>query len=138
MSGRLGKNLLKYGITVGVCLTFVAIFCFSRDILQQTLTVKYRILCDAFTVPGAICLCLGVLIWASTDGFFDGLTYCLSIAWRSMIPGGRATPPEKYYDYVLRKREKRATGFGFLFIVGGILMAFALLFMALFYRAYNG
>ncbi len=136
MSGRLRKNLLKYGITVGICLAFAAIFCFSRDILRQTLTVKYRILCDAFTVPGAICLCLGVLIWASTDGFFDGLTYCLAIAWRSMIPGGRATPPEKYYDYVQRKREKRITGYGFIPIVGAVFMAVAIVFLLLFNSVY--
>ncbi len=136
MSTRLGKNLLKYGITVGVCLGFAAIYCFSRDILQQTLTVKYRTLCDAFTVPGAICLCLGVLIWASTDGLFDGLTYCLSIAWRAMIPGGRATPPEKYYDYVMRKREKRITGYGFIPIVGAVFMAIAIVFLLLFNSVY--
>lgn len=136
MNVRLRKNLLKYGITVAVCLAFAAIFCYSREFFQQTLTVKYRILCDAFTIPGSICLCLGILIWASTDGFFDGLTYCLSIAWRSFIPGGRAAPAEKYYDYVMRKRDKRITGYGFIPIVGAVFMAIAIVFLLLFNSVY--
>lgn len=135
MSEELRNRLLKYGISAGVCAGLVLVYCTTRNFSQMELVEKYRTLCDAFTIPGLLCLCVGVLIWASNDGFFYGLSYCLNVAWRALIPGARYKS-ERYYDYVTRKKEKQITGYGFLFLVGGICMAFALVFMALFYRIY--
>ncbi len=135
MSEKLRNRLLKYGISAVVCAGLAVIYCATRNFSQMELVEKYRTLCDAFTIPGLLCLCVGVLIWASNDGFFYGLSYCLNVAWRALIPGARYKS-ERYYDYVTRKKEKQITGYGFLFLVGGICMAFALVFMALFYRIY--
>ena len=128
-------NLLKYGISGAVCLGLAVFYCGVRDFSQMELVEKYRTLCDGFTIPGLLCLCLGVLIWASNDGVLYGLSYCLNVAWRALIPGARYKH-ERYYDYITRKKEKRITGYGFLFLVGGVCMAIALVFMALFYRIY--
>ena len=135
MSEKLRARLLKYGISAAVCIGLVALYCGTRDFSKMQLVEKYRTLCDAFTIPGLLALCVGVLIWASNDGFFFGLSYCLNVAWRALIPGARYKH-ERYYDYVTRKREKRISGYGFLFLVGGVCMAVALVFMALFYRIY--
>lgn len=135
MSEKLRARLLKYGISALVCGIVAVFYCVVRDFSQMELVEKYRTLCDAFTIPGLLCLCVGVLIWVSNDGFFYGLSYCLNVAWRALIPGARQRV-ERYYDYVTRKKEKRITGFGFLFLVGGVCMAIAILFMVLFYRIY--
>lgn len=135
MKKRVRTGILKYGIFGAICAAFVLLYCFSRDFSQQSLAEKYRILCDAFTIPGLLSLGIGVLLWASNDGIFNGLSYCLNVAWRALIPGGRAKT-ERYYDYVTRKGEKKLTGYGFLFVGGGVCMAVAAVFLALFYRVY--
>ena len=126
------KVLLKYGIPGGICLGIAEVYCYSRQFFYLETAEKYRVLCDAFTVPGLLCLCIGALIWASNDGFFCGIGYCLKAAWRGLIPGvGHKT--EGYYDYVTRKQEKRIIGYGFLFVDGAVCMAAALVFFCLFY-----
>ena len=135
MSDGVKRNLLKYGISGGVCAILVAVYCLSRDFAQMELAERYRTLCDAFTIPAVLALCGGFLLWAANDGAFHGLTYCVGIAWKVLLPGGRQKI-EKYYDYVTRRKEKKITGFGFVFVVGGVCLVVALIFFALFYTVY--
>lgn len=110
----------------------------ARDFSSAELIEKYRMLCDAFTIPGLLMLMMGLLLAISNEGAFDGITYALTFAVRALIPFGRnRNDNEKYYDYVERKRAKRVHGYGFLFIVGGIFMAVAAVFLILFYRLYS-
>ena len=135
MSDQLRRNLLKYGIAGGLCIAIAVIYCVLRDFSQMTLVEKYRTLCDAFTVPGLLAICAGVLVWSSNDGLFNGLGYCLNITWKSLIPGGRRKV-QRYYDYVQSRKKKKITGYSFLFICGGVCMVLAGVFMALFYSIY--
>ena len=137
MSDRTKVNLLKYGITSGLGGLMVYIYCSSRDLFAMEGAELWRTLCDAFTIPGLTFIMVGFLVMIANEGFFDMFGYAFGKALNMFIPG-RAYDGEKYYDYVQRKKDKRATGFGFLFVVGGVLMAFALLFMFLFNRSYNG
>lgn len=136
MSERLKGNLLKYGISALVCGGLVWFYVAQRNFAAQELMEKYRILCDAFTVPGLLLLMFGLLLVISNEGAFDGIGYALSVAWKALIPGGR-TKMEKYFDYVERRRSKKVKGIGFLFVVGGVCMAAALVFMVLFYQLYG-
>ena len=138
MSRSLKANLIKYGIatTLGGLLAYFYVS--VRDFGAQPLMEQYRILCDAFTIPGLTFVMIGFLIMVANEGFFDMLSYAASKAVGIFLPGrGFSDNGEKYYDYVQRKRGNRTTGFGFLFVVGCVLMAFAFLFMFLFYRLYN-
>ena len=138
MSDRLKGNLLKYGISTGIALWMAWFYCSSRDLLSMTAVERWRTLCDACTIPGLTLIMVGFLVMIANEGFFDMLSYAGSKALGMFLPGrGFSEKNEKYYDYLQRKRENRIHGFGFLFVVGGILMAFALVFMFLFYRAYN-
>ena len=139
MSNRAKVNLAKYGLSVGFAGIMIWIYCSTRNLFLQIPMERWRILCDAFTLPGLTYIMVGFLLMIANEGFFDMFSYACSKAVGMFLPGrGFSDDGEKYYDYVQRKRGKRATGFGFLFVVGGILMAFALLFMFLFYRLYNG
>ena len=139
MSERVKVNLAKYGITSGFAGLLVYIYCSSRNLFQMEIMEVWRTLCDAFTIPGLTLIMVGFLLMVANEGFFDMLGYAFSKAAGIFLPGrGFSEDGEKYYDYVQRKREKRATGFGFLFVVGGVCMALALLFLILFYRLYNG
>lgn len=139
MSSRLKSNLIKYGLTAVFCGLLVWYFVSLRDVANKPLVEQYRIWCDAFFTPGGLLIMFGLLIKIASGGMFDGITYGLRTALQSLIPGGRLKQ-EKYYDYVQRKQEKREENplnAGFLFIMGGLCLAVAAVFMVLFYSLYG-
>ena len=121
----------KYAITGAICFALAALYCGLRDWQGLTTADRLRTLCDGFTIPGILCLCVGTLVWVSKEGFFDGLGYCVSVTRNALFFGCRQRV-ETYYDYVQRHRENRKTDFGFLFVWGGICMAIALPLLWLF------
>lgn len=136
MKKPLKKLLTKYTVATLIGGVLVYIYIAARDFAAEPLMEKYRILCDAFTIPGILFLMVGILIAISNEGTFDGLMYALSYAAKALIPlFGREH--ERYYDYVERKRKNRAGGYGFIFIVGAAFMAVAIVFLILFYSLYN-
>ena len=136
MNRKVTIGLAKYG----GCAAFVAILAWlyidQRPFATAALVDRYRILCDAFTIPGILLIMVGLLIAIANTGTLDGLSYAVSFAIRSLIPWGRGKRDERYADYVDRRRANRLKGYGFLFISGCVTMAVALVFMWLFYSIY--
>ncbi len=99
---------------------------------------RYRILADAFTIPGVVLMLCWVLVWLSGEGAFEGLSYVCKYAVKMLIPGGMKDM-ERFGDYVERRREKgRIRGTGFLLVTGACFFAVAVVFIALFYGSYGG
>ena len=75
MNKKSRNNLLKYGIT-----TFVAVLIASTVInlhgYDEAVTAadKYRILSDAFTIPGVVLMLCSLLVFVSNQGIFDGIS----------------------------------------------------------------
>ena len=120
----------KYAITGGVCAAFAALYCALGDFSSMPLPEKYRTLCDAFTVPGVLCLCLGALLWAGKKGAFSGIGYCLRVAGNALLPGHREQ--ETYYDYVRRRRQKPHTAYAYLSVTGTANLILAIAFLLLY------
>ena len=141
MSESLKKNLIKYGVTVGASLGLAYLYVFLRvDFANPDATELaewYRILCDAFTIPGLVLLMFGCLMSLSNAGAMDGLGYVVVNGFKMLIPGA-ATKMERYKEYLERRRENRVRGYGFLYLVGAGCMAISLVFLILFYGIYNG
>lgn len=98
-----------------------------------TAVQRYRILCDAFTIPGTVLMLVGVLAWVAGEGLFDGVAY----ASRSLFRVFTRWEPVRYFDYLRGKQERRKKGgYGFLLITGGGFLLVAVVFYALFYGAY--
>ena len=132
MSKSLKSGLLKYGICITICL-LIAIFLLSgSDFFNLELQEKYRVLCDAFSVPGMLCLFGGLLVWVGNEGAFDGIGYVLSYAFHAVLPGN-LNKRESYKEYLERKKDDRTTGYGFVFVVGIIFMVLSLLFLGMFH-----
>ena len=140
MSSSLKKNLIKYCVTTVGALALAFFYVYVRvdfaDPGATALMEWYRILCDAFTIPGLILLMFGCLMSLSNAGAMDGLGYVVVNGLKMLIPGG-AMKMERYKEYLERRRENRVKGYGFLYVVGIGCMAVALIFMALFYGIYN-
>ena len=92
---------------------------------------KYLNFADAFTIPAVVMLMLGLLVWVSTTGSFDMLGYGLKRAKDAFIPSASYTH-EQFYDYKMRKNEKRIKGYSFMFISGGIYLIPGVVFNILF------
>ena len=140
MSNTLKKNLIKYGISVGISLALAYIYISARlDLrnLSQTAPVDiYLIFCDAFTVPGMLFLMSGLLMSISNMGALDGLGYVAVNGLKMLIPGG-GKKPETFQAYLERRRENRIRGYGFLYVTGLGCTAVSLVFMILFYSLYQ-
>lgn len=135
MSKKLLGNILKYGITAvlgGLLAWFVAEnygFAEATDTAAQI-----KALADAFTIPGVIIIMLGCLVMVANGGFFNGISYAMGVAVRMLIPGGRTGREETYGEFVERRSGKEKVSFAFLFIVGGVYLAAAVVCIILYYN----
>ncbi len=132
------KKAIKYGTAI-VCGAAIAVYMvFSRNISgAENATERYRILCDASSVPGLLMILVGILIWLSGQGAFAGLGYLGRYLRRSLVPGGRTKyPHETFYDYLQEKKEKRGSvSYSFLFIIGAAFLAVGIVFLVLYYKS---
>ena len=137
MSKTLQKNLMKYGITVGLSLLLAYFYAALRIDWANTEPVSlYRTLCDAFTVPGLLLVMSGLLMTFSNAGAMDGLGYVVVNGLKMLIPGG-GMKTETFKDYLERRRNNRVRGYGFLYVTGFGCLAIAAVFMILFYSVYQ-
>lgn len=136
---HLKTNLLKYGISGAIALALAYVFINLRVDFQNPgntpLVEWYRIVCDAFTIPGLIFLMVGCLVSLSNQGALDGIGYAATVAFRMLI--GAGAKMERYKEYLERRRANRMKGYGFLYVVGGVCMAVSGVFMILFYSQYQ-
>lgn len=136
MNSELKANLIKYGICVAFALLMVWIYFSLRlDSFEEfsalDIVERFVLLSDAFTIPGGILLMSGALVALSNNGALDGVGYAMRLMVRMLIPGmGRKQ--ERYSDYVERKKDKKLSGYGFLFISGGFFLLIGIVFMVLY------
>lgn len=134
MNEKIISLVKKYLICFAVMGTFtVGILTGVGFSSEHPLSVKFLNLSDAFFVPGIVVFLVGVLVWVSTTGFFDSIAYVVNIGFRALVPFMRRGEYEKYYDYKLRKGEKRIKGYGFILISGLIYLLIGAIFAILFF-----
>ena len=129
------KPLLKYGAAILIGAALAAVYVSARDFAGASTMERYRILCDAFAIPGVVLMLSAALCALANAGSFTALGYSGRYLLDRLIPGPGKTP-ERYGDYVERRREKKIRGYGFLLHVGAAFFAAALVFYFLFYRLY--
>lgn len=92
----------------------------------------FKILSDAFFIPGVLVFGMGALIWCGNEGTFDMLAYGV----RQFFGLFKRNPlDEKYksfYDYREAKKQRKKS-FGYLLIIGGCCLALSALFAYLYY-----
>ena len=70
------KTLKKYLITIGVEVLAVLTIILLKDIFHATdVKTVIHILCDAFFVVGVTVTGVGLLIFSTNEGAFDGLSF---------------------------------------------------------------
>ena len=127
------SQLLKYGLATGIALAYAIYTVISQNAFSQDLRGMLRIISDGLFLPGALMLLIGLLLVVSNHGAFDALAYTGKSIKRLFIPERPGEKRVNYREYVEQRREKKTTGFGFLFIVGGVFAVIGLIFMLVFY-----
>ncbi len=100
--------------------------------LASALNCRY--LSDGFFVAGLLLTGLGALIWISTTGFFDIMSYgvhSLTVLFSSLK---RPKDHETYYDYKVARDAKRGKPRFVILFVGLGCIALSVLFLALYYH----
>ena len=127
------KQIIKYSTATAVgAMVMLLVLTTQGFFATDVAIIKYRLLSDAASIPGAIMTLLPFLFWIASDGFFDGLTYALSTLGNMLTFRG-AKKQEKYYDYKQRKAEKRMSGYWFILFVGLGYLALCGIFLILYY-----
>ncbi len=126
------KLLIKYAVTAAFSAIPVLLILWLLGLSSaETAVEKYRILSDAFAVPGVVLMLFAGLVWVSNDGFFDGLGYAFSRVRGMFIPMAKIKH-QTYYDYKMEKRGKEPHHFWHLFLVGLAYTLIAVVFLMLY------
>ena len=122
--------LVRYLITVAVGLSFVYSYIAPRDLANQTLIEQYHILCDAFTLPGLFMMLIGLMLLMGNLGALDAISFAFHYLFHTFLPltGESMT----YLEFVEDRREHRIHGYSFLFVVGTVFTAIAVVFLLLY------
>ena len=123
------KKAVKYIIAAAIGLAAAAIIMFTRNITgQETLKQVFTILSDAFFVPGVILGGVGFLVWATSGGVFDMLSYGFITLIDTFRRDVTKRKYKDFYEYrQVKKGEKRNVGF--LLLVGLAFIVIAAVFL---------
>ena len=127
------KRRKRYLIAAAVAVLIAAVVAQIRGFgFHQTIRTNLAALCDGCFVSGVFIGGVGCLVWVSTTGFFDMLSYGFkNIA--SLIPFRPRRKHQKFYDYKQEKNEKRGKTQYFLLVIGLIMIALSVVFVIALY-----
>lgn len=103
----------------------------SRGVFEQTNAKDlYQVLSDSFFVPAVVITGFGLLIFASNEGVFDGISYGVK-AFLGMFKSKQEKKYKSLYEY---KEQKHAvkTETKFILISGLIILAISIVFYILY------
>lgn len=92
-----------------------------------------RDLCDAFTVPGAVMLCFGILVFATNGGTFDMLAFGVRKFFDLFRKDLTKVKYRTFYDYRQAQKEKKRSFLNFV-VVGAAFLLVGIVFLIVYYR----
>lgn len=128
------KKIIKYAVVILFGLVIGFLIANSKDVFEaETKKEVFHILSDSFFVPGIIITGIGLLIYASDEGVFDGIVYGV----QSFINMFRSKYEKKYSSYFEYKQQKHATKtkIGFILISGLFILSIAIIMYILYTNA---
>ena len=133
----------KYMITAGVGLVIAIIALLVKGVFSAASAREaFRILADAFTIPGGLLLATGLGIWILNLGGFDGLIYMTRVLFRTktQIKEGSISENEEgrvepYSEFIIRRHnEQQVTGYSFIIITAVAFLALAGIFIIIYFN----
>ena len=133
MTRQQRTRLMKYGISTVLTAAAVIYYAASRNVFQLEKLEMYRVLCDAFTLPGFFVMLFGLMMLMNELGAMDTLAYFGHYLLHTFLPVAFGEG-QSYLDFMEERRSKRTKGYGFLFIVGGAFTLVGVVFLILFLK----
>ena len=125
------KKWLQYVIISGVNLLMaLCVFLMQKDSIAQTVDV-YKVLCNAFFVPGICTLGFGALIWSTNGGTFDMLAFGVIKLVDLFKKDLTKVKYKTFYDYRKAQQEKQRS-FSAYIVVGVVVLAISILFLVIY------
>ena len=126
-------------ISLGAGLAVAAAVMAIGGIPEKGTEAFWRKLCDAFTVPGILMTCTGLLSLVSGHGAFDGITFPVRKAFGQIFSEEkRATMPKTYFDYVEMKRAKSRKRPNYMMFTGLGFLACAVILLVIYLSRFPG
>ncbi len=122
--------VVSLGVGIGLLFVILNNYGYTE---AETDAERYRILCDAFTIPGLTLMLCAALVNVYNRGAFTGVTYGLRRTREIVLPFIK-WEYIKYPEYKKRKEKKKVKGYSFLFFTGLALTLPAVYFMIRFYQ----
>lgn len=118
MENKKKLSYIKYALLALVMAGIVAALrsLFSAESAKEL----FGILSDCLIVPGILLGGIGAIGWMGTSGVYDMFGYGVSHVLSNLHIGKKEHRWETYYDYKVRKSEKRAAPPWPILIVGGV------------------
>ncbi|MBQ7455596.1 MAG: DUF3899 domain-containing protein [Clostridia bacterium] len=130
------KRWLPWVIDLGIGIVlFFAVAAYRQVFTAAEETVILSGLCDAFFVPGILLVCFGLLAISARGGAFDMLSYGFHSLLVLFTPFRKPENHEKYYEYRLRRAERRKKPKPCTFIVGVLFLALAVMCLLMYEHA---
>ena len=130
------KLLIGYGVCIVIGVSLVLLVAGNYGYAEaETQAERYRILCDAFTIPGLTLMLSAALVAVYNQGVFTGVTYGLHRTKDILLPFLK-TEYIKYPEYKRQKEKKKVKNYSFLLITGAAFTLPAVYFMIRFYLIY--
>ena len=129
-----GKRIVRTVLLLAATLAATVAVAHSRGLdAANPLRLNARYLSDGFFVVGFLMTGLGALVWISTTGFFDMMSYAV----RSLMVlfTGLRRPKEypSFYDYKVERDARRAKPQWMLLIMGVAYLALSGICLAVYY-----
>ena len=131
------KNWIKRALILVVDLALAGAISYSRYVnppVEGGVPMLFA-LADGFIIIGFLNFGFGALVWISNTGFFDIFGFSIKAILNFFIPRSAFTNKEDYYEYKVKKAEKRKNkpvSFDMLFI-GIAMVILAIVFNVLLY-----
>ena len=127
-------------VSYGICLTvaaglLLAVLGINGYWKCEEASERARILCDGFSVPGALMVLASGAIFASGQGAFNGVLFGLKRAKEIVLP---FLPSEyvPYREFIKKREKKRITGYGCIFFTGLVFLLVGIVLLIRFNRMY--
>ena len=127
------KKLSKYIITIVIGILIAFLVAYSKDIFNQEAKKDiFHILSDSFFVPGVAISGIGLLMFVSNEGAFDGLAFAM-MSFFKLFSIKNEKKFKTYNDYKEQKREKK-NPVAFILISGLFLIGVSIIMLILYYN----
>ena len=125
------KNLIVFLCTLGFCVVVAVLMLVSSNTFSQTDTdVILTNLNNAFFVPGAISLCVGLLTFATNHGSLDMISYGM-IKFFDLFRRDLSKVKYRSYNQYKEAQVGKEKPFNHFLIVGAIFIAISIVFLVI-------